>query len=356
MAPNERRVTRSLLSVSLLAAIVLAAPAPAFPAPAAGSTGTAPRHPVPSAPRLEGFYDIATASAAELKRVNAENTAIRRIRIGDTLDYLYRRHGKPRTVTEKSKGTPDYYRILGYDDFDVRVDADGRISRIRVRASGAWMMHNGLRGLMQDFDETRMRRLFGWNYRRQLQRVYVWRISRSRFAQDEDRERLLRMVRQYYKLPTRDAAEKKIIRAWDTVYVYPERGLRMRIYSNIPIAGRFKADFVLMKPLPPERAASPGSGADPPSGKITPPAGSATRPAATTAPPDWTRDRALEAELALRDVRGVTILRKGRSLRLRGTVGDDPTLRRVYEFIREKGFGEVDYGVEVRGRPPRTPK
>jgi hypothetical protein len=45
--------------------------------------------------------------------------------------------------------------------------------------------------------------------------------------QDKDRERLLKRVQQYYGYETREEAKKKIIRAWDTVYVYSERGLRL---------------------------------------------------------------------------------------------------------------------------------
>lgn len=62
----------------------------------------------------------------------------------------------------------------------------------------------------------------------------------------------------------------------------------------------------------------------------------------------WARDRALESELAGRGVTGVTILRNGRSIRLRGTVGNDGALRTLYQFMNDKGFGEVSYGVEVR--------
>ncbi len=373
-------MTPSRLSVCLLAALALSAPGPALavsPPAAAPSPATTPRdpdrrEPRTTVPRLEGFYDIATASEGDLKRVNVENAAFRRIRIGDTLDYLTRRLAKPRSVTEKSKGSPGYHQILVYDDFDVRVDANRRISRIRVRASGAWMMRNGLRGLMQDFSETRMRRLLGWNFRRKLKRVYVWPISRSRFAQDEDRARLVRMVQQYYKLPTPAEAEKKIIRAWDTVYIYPDRGLRVRVYSNIPISGLFKADFVLVKPVPPQPAAAPtaarrhASGGAPPVGaaseprKPAPPAAASgpekPPPPPVLTPADWPRDRVLEAELARRGVRGVTIQRQGRSLRLRGTVRNDRALRTLYEFIRQKGFGEVDYGVEVRPTPTRRRK
>ncbi|MDP3939478.1 MAG: hypothetical protein Q8R92_15265 [Deltaproteobacteria bacterium] len=67
-------------------------------------------------------------------------------------------------------------------------------------------------------------------------------------------------------------------------------------------------------------------------------------------PPDWawTRDRALESELTGRGVSGVRILRRGRSIRLRGTVPDDGQIRSLYQFMNDKGFGEVDYGVEVR--------
>ena len=175
-----RRRYRSLI-VPIAAALALTAarpaPASAAPSPVATPSGApAPktaRDARPPVPRLEGFYEIATARDAELKRVTSANAALRRIRIGDTIDYLTRRHGRPRSVEEKGKGTRAWQRLLQYDDFDVRVDADGRISRVRVRASGAWMMRNGLRRLMQDFSETRMRRLLGWNYRRHLERVYV---------------------------------------------------------------------------------------------------------------------------------------------------------------------------------------
>ena len=363
-----RRRYRSLI-VPIAAALALTAARPA-PASAAATSSTTPapkttRDARPPVPRLEGFYEIATARDAELKRVTSANAALRRIRIGDTINYLTRRHGRPRSVEEKGKGTRAWQRLLQYDDFDVRVDADGRISRVRVRASGAWMMRNGLRRLMQDFSETRMRRLLGWNYRRHLERVYVWPISRSRFAQDQDRERLLRMVQQYYKLPSRAAAGKKIIRAWDTVYIYPDRGLRMRVYSNVPISGRFKADFILLKP------AAQGTIPRPPSGSKTPPAPASRRPALTLSESaralsesalaargtsgrgtsgggEWVRDRALEAELAFRGVRGVTVLSRRRSLRLLGTVRDDKMLRKVYQFMKDKGFGEVDYDLEVR--------
>ncbi|MFQ5457795.1 MAG: hypothetical protein ACE5FC_05010 [Myxococcota bacterium] len=62
----------------------------------------------------------------------------------------------------------------------------------------------------------------------------------------------------------------------------------------------------------------------------------------------WDRDRTLEAELLGRGVSSVKIYRKGRSIRLRGSVPGDLQLRTVYQFINDKGFGEVDYGVEVK--------
>jgi hypothetical protein len=130
------------------------------------------------------------------------------------------------------------------------VDADRRVSRIRVMASGAWILRNALRDLLSDFSERRMRQLLGWNYRRKLKRVYVWPIDRRHFVQDQDHERLVKNVQQYYGFRTREEAEKKIIRAWDTTYVYSERGIRVRVYSNVPVSGRFKADFVLVKPVP----------------------------------------------------------------------------------------------------------
>ncbi len=205
-------------------------------------------------PRLEAFYDIATASGAELRRVNAANASIFGVRIGDTLEYLQQRLGRPLGVALKDAATPAEHRVLRYDDLEVRVDADRRISRIRVMASGAWVMHNGLRDLQSDFSERRMRRLLGWNYRRKLKRVYVWSIDRRHFVQDGDHERLVKSIQQYYGFRTRQEAERKIIRAWDTTYVYAERGIRMRVYSNVPVSGRFKADFILVKPA---RAAVP---------------------------------------------------------------------------------------------------
>jgi hypothetical protein len=213
-------------------------------------------------PRLQAFYDVATATRAELRRVNATNSAILGVRIGDTLEYLQHRLGRPHGVTIKDKGTPGEHRVLRYDDLDVRVDADRRISRIRVMASGAWIMRNGLRDLLSDFSERRMRQLLGWNYRRKLKRVYVWPIDRRHFVQDQDHERLVKNVQQYYGFRTRQQAEKKIIRAWDTTYVYSERGIRVRVYSNVPVSGRFKADFVLVKPAPstppvPQRSSPP---------------------------------------------------------------------------------------------------
>jgi hypothetical protein len=129
----------------------------------------------------------------------------------------------------------------------------------------------------------------------------------------------------------------------------------MRVYSNIPISGLFKADFVVVKPPPPEPAAAASA-----PGKPSPPAAASgapePAPPAALTPADWPRDSALEAQLARRGVRGVTIQRQGRSLRLRGTVRNDRALRTLYQFIRQKGFGEVDYGVEVRWTPPRRRK
>jgi hypothetical protein len=163
------------------------------------------------------------------------NASVLGIGIGDTFDHLQRRMGEPRFFRVKARGTKNYHRVFTYDDVIVRVDADKKISRIKVMASGAWIMHNAVRDLMT---------------RRRLKRVYVWPINRNSFMQDKDRERLLKRVQQYYGYETREEAKKKIIRAWDTVYVYSERGLRLRVYSNIPVAGRFKADFVLIKPVP----------------------------------------------------------------------------------------------------------
>ena len=186
------------------------------------------------------------------------------MRIGDTLGHMKRTLGKQQSRRVEKIGKTVHHTVYGFENLEVRVDADGRISRLRLMASGARVMRNGLETLMTDFSETQMRKILGWNYRRQLKRVYVWPISRSQFRQDKDRERLLSSVQQYYKLNSLEEAEKRIIRAWDTVYIYPERGIRMRVYSNIPVSGRFKADFVLIKPPPPRPPAaerpSPGKG------------------------------------------------------------------------------------------------
>jgi hypothetical protein len=218
----------------------------------AGARG-APNEPPGSAnptPQLQALHDIAVATPSELRRIHVGNASVLGIGIGDTFDHLQRRMGEPRFFRVKARGTKNYHRVFTYDDVIVRVDADKKISRIKVMASGAWIMHNAVRDLMTDFSERRMRQVLGWNYRRRLKRVYVWPINRNSFMQDKDRERLLKRVQQYYGYETREEAKKKIIRAWDTVYVYSERGLRLRVYSNIPVAGRFKADFVLIKPVP----------------------------------------------------------------------------------------------------------
>ena len=102
--------------------------------------------------------------------------------------------------------------------------------------------------------------------------------------------------------------------------------------------------------MPPAPSSSPQEATG---GASEPEAPAGAAPSATAGPPSpprsaWARDRALEAELAGRGVTGVTILRKGRSIRLRGTVGSDKALRTVYQLMYDKGFGEVDYGVEVR--------
>jgi hypothetical protein len=264
LAPNVRmkRGNGSLL-LSTLAMLVM--PASALAVSPGGRTAAISRAAPASqtlspssVPRLRNFYDLATVGHRDLRVVTASNVAVRRIGLGDTLDYVYRRLGKPREMIEEHKGTPAYTRTLLYDDFEVRVDARGRVIRIKLFASGSPTMRNGLRKLMEDFSEQRMRRLLGYNYQRKLKRVHVWPIDRNRIMQDADRERLLRRVQQYYGLSSRAEAEKKIIRAWDTVYYYPFRGIRFRVYSNVPIAGRFKADLVLVKPLPAEKRAQTG--------------------------------------------------------------------------------------------------
>lgn len=101
---------------------------------------------------------------------------------------------------------------------------------------------------------------------------------------------------------------------------------------------------------PPEPSSPPPQESETP---ITSGAPGGVEPTETAKPPvpprsAWARDRALESELAGRGVTGVRILRHGRSIRLRGTVGSDKALRTVYQLMNDKGFGEVDYGVEVR--------
>ncbi len=234
----------------LCAAVVLGVAA--VLASEAGARGASNETPASAnaTPQLEALYDIAVATPSELRRIHVGNASVLGIGIGDTFDHLQRRMGEPRFFQVKARGTKNYHRVFTYDDVVVRVDADERISRIKVMASGAWIMRNAVRDLMTNFSERRMRQVLGWNYRRRLKRVYVWPISRRSFMQDKDRERLLKRVQQYYGYKTREEAERKIIRAWDTVYVYSKRGLRLRVYSNIPVAGRFKADFVLIKPVP----------------------------------------------------------------------------------------------------------
>jgi hypothetical protein len=101
---------------------------------------------------------------------------------------------------------------------------------------------------------------------------------------------------------------------------------------------------------PPESAPAPGT-----TKALPPEASPASRvPAAAAAPnlppspSGWVRDRELESELVGRGVTGVQIFRNGRSLKLRGSVANDFELRTLYQFVNDKGFGEVDYGVEVR--------
>lgn len=247
-------MNRTLLASLLAVPLLLGAPG--------GVRAQSDPHP---SPRLETFYDIATATPRELRRVDADNASILGIRIGDTLGHLRRTLGKPSGKRVEKVGEAVHHTVYNYDNLQVRVNANGRIARIRLLASGAAVMKNALETLMTDFSERRMRTVLGWNYMRKLKRVYVWPISRTKFRQDRDRERLLIHVQQYYGLASREEAEKRIIRAWDTVYIYPERGIRMRVYSNIPVSGRFKADFVLIQPPAPEPP--PAKAAVPPAGR-----------------------------------------------------------------------------------------
>ncbi len=241
---------KRILLAALLAQTLLLAP-PGFSAPGTDDAGASPPTDPHPSPRLESFYDIASSTPWELRRIDADNASILGVRIGDALGHMKRTLGKPQRKRVEKKGSVVDHTVYRFENLQVRVDADGRISRIRLMASGARVMKNSLQTLMTDFSETRMRKVLGWNYHRKLKRVYVWPISRSKFRQDKDRERLLSSVQQYYKLDSVEEADERIIRAWDTVYIYPERGIRMRVYSNIPVSGRFKADFVLIKPLPP---------------------------------------------------------------------------------------------------------
>jgi len=259
-------VNHTLLPGLLAFSLLLAAPAGVGGLAVAGDAGGT--QPAPSAdpypsPRLETFYEITLATPRELRRIDADNASILGIRIGDALGHMKRTLGKAHGKRVEKIDGKVHHTVYSFENLEVRVDADGRISRIRVMASGAKIMKNALETLMTDFSERRMRTVLGWNYHRKLKRVYVWPISRTRFRQDRDRERLLTHVRQYYGLESVEAAEKRIIRAWDTVYIYPERGIRLHVYSNIPVSGRFKADFVLLKPPAP---GSPEAGAtEPPS-------------------------------------------------------------------------------------------
>ncbi len=253
-----------MIPATLVAALIFAI---AIPGIAAGQADIAPPAGVTAAPRpsprLEPFYDIGDASPRELRRINADNASIIGIRIGDSLQHLNRTLERPKGKrVEKSLGRV-HHTVFRYDDLQVRVNADERIARIKVMASGAWMMHNALRDLMTDFSERRLQQILGWNYRRKLKRVYVWPISRTRFMQDSNRDRLLGRVMVYYDLASVAQAEKKIIKAWDTVYIYDERGIHVRVYSNIPVSGRFKADFVLIKPQMPSLLPSPDRDAGP---------------------------------------------------------------------------------------------
>jgi hypothetical protein len=65
-------------------------------------------------------------------------------------------------------------------------------------------------------------------------------------------------------------------------------------------------------------------------------------------PSGWSRDGRMEQELALKGMTHVRVYRNNRSLRLRGSVSSDAQIRMLYAFIQERGFGEVDYGVEIR--------
>jgi len=258
-------VNHKLLRGLLAFALLLAAPAGVGGLAVAEDAGGArsapaapPADPYPS-PRLESFYEITLATPRELRRIDADNASILGVRIGDALGHMKRTLGKPHGKRVEKIDGKVHHTVYSFENLEVRVDANGRISRIRVMASGAKIMKNALETLMTDFSERRMRTVLGWNYHRKLKRVYVWPISRSRFRQDRDRERLLTHVQQYYGLQSVEEAEKRIIRAWDTVYIYPERGIRLHVYSNIPVSGRFKADFVLLKPPapgPPEAGAT----------------------------------------------------------------------------------------------------
>ncbi len=62
----------------------------------------------------------------------------------------------------------------------------------------------------------------------------------------------------------------------------------------------------------------------------------------------WERDADLEGELARLGMAEVRVMRRGRALRLSGSVPNDGALRTLYGLIYQKGYGEVSYEVEVR--------
>ena len=128
----------------------------AIPGTASGQGAVAPLEGVRTSsrpsPSLEAFYDIGDASPQELRRINADNASIVGVRVGDSLRHLKRKLGRPRGKRVETSFGRVHHTVFRYDDLKVRVDADERIARIKVMASGAWMLHNALRSLMTNFN------------------------------------------------------------------------------------------------------------------------------------------------------------------------------------------------------------
>ena len=109
-----------------------------------------------------------------------------------------------------------------------------------------------------------------------------------------------------------------------------------------PLARPVARDRVATRPLHAGRSPVPRAAAARPSVRRV----ALHVPRAQASP--WTRDDALEGELARLGMPEVRVQRNGRSLRLTGSVASDGGLRNLYGFIYHRGYGEVNYEVEVR--------